>query len=565
MESLAADLVVVGSGAAGIMAVLSAARADPELQITLVSKGAIGRSGCSIMSQGFNAALDHADSLDAHFQDMVHAGEHLNNQELAWQLVQDAPDTVRKLESAMGCFFDRTPEGRIHQLPFAGQSFDRKLHRGDELGLEIMSCLTDQLYCTQARLLEHTRALDLICDDHGGIAGLALLDTRKGQAILMRTPVVIVATGGAANMYQPSSAAKEKTGDGMAMCYRVGAAFRDMEMMQFLSVGIVSQSSGHTGLPLEERLRYLGAYLYNTLGERFMEKYEAEKLERATRDQVVRACYQEIMAGRGTAAGGVLLDARHLGKKLLEEQFTEIVERARSLGQDPVVQPVELSPTAHFQIGGVIIDTDGASNIPGLLVAGEDAGGVHGASWTWGNGVAESTVFGARAGTYAATLCRQRHAAVPDKQRATEIFNCAYAPLRQAGSEDPLVLSRVLRDLMWRKAGPVRDATGLSEALSELQDLEERLDRVSVRGSLIANPAWAQAVDVKNLVAVAKVLLVSALAREESRGVHFRSDFPSRNDRQWLRYIVSSAGPDGPVTETRPVLTPRLVPGGKAI
>jgi succinate dehydrogenase/fumarate reductase flavoprotein subunit len=565
MEDLAADLVVVGSGAAGIMAVLSAARADPKLQITLVSKGAIGRSGCSIMSQGFNAALDPADSLDAHFQDIVHAGEFLNNQELAWQLVQDAPDTVRKLESVMGCFFDRTPEGRIHQLPFAGQSFDRKVHRGDELGLEIMSCLTDQLYNTQTRLLEHTRALDLICDDHGGIAGLALLDTRKGEAMLMRTPVVIVATGGAANMYRPSSAAKEKAGDGMAMCYRVGAAFRDMEMMQFLSVGIVSQSSGHIGLPLEERLRYVGAYLYNTLGERFMEIYESETLERATRDQVVRACYQEIMAGRGTAAGGVFLDARHLGKKLLEEQFTEIVERARSLGQDPVVQPVELSPTAHFQIGGVIIDTDGASNIPGLLVAGEDAGGVHGASWTGGNGVAESTVFGARAGTHAATLCRQRQVAAPDKQRATEILNSVYAPLKQTGSEDPLLLSRAVRNLMWRKAGPVRNATGLSEALSELQDLEERLDGVSVRGSLIANPAWAQTLDVKNLIAVAKMLLVSARAREESRGVHFRSDFPSRNDAQWLRYIVSRIGADGPVTETMPVLTPRLVPDGKAI
>jgi len=309
----------------------------------------------------------------------------------------------------------------------------------------------------------------------------------------------------------------------------------------------------------------VGAYLYNTLGERFMEIYESEKLERATRDQVVRACYQEIMAGRGTAAGGVFLDARHLGKKLLEEQFTEIVERARSLGQDPVVQPVELSPTAHFQIGGIIIDTDGASNIPGLLVAGEDAGGVHGASWTGGNGVAESTVFGARAGIHAATLCRQRHVAAPDRQRATEIFNYVYAPLKQTGSEDPLVLSRTLRNLMWRKAGPVRDATGLSEALSELQDLEERLDGVSVRGSLIANPAWAQTLDVKNLILVAKMLLVSALAREESRGVHFRSDFPSRNDAQWLRYIVSRVGPDGPVTETRPVLTPRLVPVGKAI
>ena len=560
-EFLKTDLAIIGSGGAGLMAVLQAARTSPELDITLVSKGLVGRSGCTIMTQGFNAVMNPADSFESHFQDMLKSGEYLNDQDLAWQLVNGAPDIIRDLEHHAGCYFDRGTDGLIEQLPFAGQSFDRKVHRGIETGLEIMGRMSEQLVTTRTHVLEDVRALDLIVDDNGGVAGLALLDTKRGIPLVLRATVVIVATGGAANMYRFASAAKEKTGDGMAMCYRAGAEFRDMEMMQFLSVGLVSGSSQHSGIPLEERLRYAGVYLENSMGERFMERYQPDVMERATRDQVIRACYQEIESGKGTAAGGILVDARHLGREILESSFSDIVARARLLGQDPVVQKVEMSPTAHFQIGGALIRSHGETNISGLLVAGEDAGGVHGASWIGGNGVAESTVFGARAGVYGAKLCRERNVSEPSMTQASEVFERDFAALARTSGDQPLRLNQALRDMMWLRAGPVRSAVGLQKGLAELDEIEARQDHLAIDGSLVANPLWQQALDLRNLLTVARLVLVSALAREESRGVHFRTDFPDRNDTHWLRYVVLRKTPGGPVVDTRQVQTHRHLPG----
>jgi succinate dehydrogenase / fumarate reductase flavoprotein subunit/fumarate reductase flavoprotein subunit len=559
-EHLSTDLAVIGSGGAGLLAALTAARAAPGLKITLISKGAVGRSGCTIMTQGFNAALDPADSVDSHFKDMLEAGEFLNDQDLAWQLASDAPGMIRELEGSVGCFFDRCPDGRIQQLPFAGQSFNRKVHRGDETGLEIMSRLSEALSMTGIDEREDVRALDLLLDDNGSVAGLALLDMRRGIPLVLSAPVVIVASGGAPNMYRPSSAAKEKSGDGMAMCYRAGARFRDMEMMQFLSVGLVSGTSGHTGIPLEERMRYAGVHLLNTNGDRFMAQYDAQNMERAGRDQVVRAAYSEIRAGRGTASGGILLDARHLGRDRLEKDFAEIVSRARLLGQDPLTQPVEMAPTAHFQIGGVLIGSHGETNVPGLLVVGEDAGGVHGASWTGGNGVAESTVFGARAGIYAANLKTERQAGNCMGAQARRIHAQAFSCLQAGEGEDPFLLTRELQDVMWRYAGPVRDGPGIQRGLDKLSLLDSRAETLRVMGGRETNLAWQQAMDLRNLLTIGRAVLVSALARQESRGTHFRTDYPQR-DEVWLRYVVLCYSHEGPVIETRPVRMTRISPG----
>ena len=242
IERIDTDIAVIGSGGAGLMCVLHAATADPGLDITLLSKGAVGRSGCTRMVQGgYNVVLDPDDSLELHFADTLEGGKYLNDQQLAWTLVQDAPRVINELETRVGCFFDRRPDGRIHQKAFAGQAFDRTVHRGDLTGIEIMGRLRDQMFRLGPRELEDVRALDFVFDDQGELAGVTALDVRTGRFIVVRARVVVVATGGSATMYRIAAPAREKTGDGVAMCYRAGLEMRDMEMLQFHRPGLRQQ------------------------------------------------------------------------------------------------------------------------------------------------------------------------------------------------------------------------------------------------------------------------------------------------------------------------------------
>ncbi|MGH7661526.1 MAG: FAD-binding protein, partial [Vulcanimicrobiaceae bacterium] len=381
------------------MAALHAYDVDPKLDIVVVAKGLVGKSGCTRLVQGgFNAALDPNDSVEKHFLDTVKGGAFLNNQDLAWALVADAPAIIRKLETKVGVFFDRRPDGTIHQKAFAGQSFDRTVHRGDLTGIEIVSRLHDQLFARQIALVDETRAVDLIPTQNGdGIAGALLLHQRNGAFTLVRARVILLATGGGPRMYKFSAPSIEKVGDGYAMAYRAGCDLVDMEMMQFHPTGILAGASRLSGMVLEEGLRGAGAYLLNAQGERFMKRYDPERMERSTRDVVSRSSYIEIMEGRGSPGGGVYIDASHLGADFIAKTFPGMVRRCAEVGYDLTRGPVEVTPTAHFHMGGVAIDDRCNTAIPGLLVAGEDAGGVHGANRLGGNGVAESCVFGARA------------------------------------------------------------------------------------------------------------------------------------------------------------------------
>ncbi|WP_021598989.1 FAD-dependent oxidoreductase [Actinomadura welshii] len=561
-EEVVTDVAIVGSGGAGLMCALHCHEADPGLDITVISKGAVGRSGCTRMVQGgFNAVLDPADSVDAHFRDTLAGGKYLNHQDLAWTLVNDAPNVIRELENRVGCFFDRRPDGRIKQKAFAGQSFDRTVHRGDLTGIEIMSRLRDQMLRIAARELEDVRALDLVFDAGGRLAGLTCLEVQTGRFLLVRARVVVVATGGAATMYRIAAPAREKTGDGVAMCLRAGLPVRDMEMLQFHPTGLLTGRSRMTGAVLEEGLRGAGAHLYNARGERFMERYDPERMERSTRDVVARASYTEIIEGRGTEAGGVFIDISHLGAEWVERTFTGMVERTRLFGGDLARRPVEVSPTAHFHMGGVVIDTDCRTEMPGLLVAGEDAGGVHGANRLGGNGVAESTVFGARAGDTAARLARERALGHADPEAVGASFSKATAPLRTGDGELPYPLTAELKDLMWENCGVVRRRDRLEDARERLAKLADRAGRLSVPGPAAFNPAWQESLDLVNQLTVARVIVESALAREETRGAHARSDFPGGQDDGGLRYIVASqAAGDGPRLTTRPVEYGRLRP-----
>ena len=560
LDVIDADIAVIGSGGAGLMCVLHAATADPSLDIVVISKGAVGRSGCTRMVQGgYNAVLDPSDSIELHFADTLDGGKYLNDQELAWTLVSDAPKVIHELETRVGCFFDRAPDGRIHQKAFAGQQFDRTVHRGDLTGIEIMGRLRDQMFRLGPRELEDVRALDLVFDAGGELAGVTVLDVMTGAFSFVRARVVVVATGGAATMYKIAAPAREKTGDGVAMCWRAGVPLRDMEMMQFHPTGLLAGASRMTGAVLEEGLRGAGAFLLNAAGERYMERYDAARMERSTRDVVSRAGYSEIMAGRGTPAGGVLIDISHLGVEEVERRFAGMVARTRQIGQDLARGPVEVSPTAHFHMGGAVIDRDCLTAVPGLLVAGEDAGGVHGANRLGGNGVAESTVFGARAGDTAAVVARERELRDPAPGLVADSVARALAPLRREGSRLPFPVTSALKEAMWTGCGVVRDGSGLRAAAAAIESLREEVEALAVPGGTAANPAWQEALDLENQLTVARVIVASALAREESRGAHYRADFPERDDERWLRTAITRReGDDGIALEWAPVELSRM-------
>lgn len=562
------DVVIVGSGGAGLMAALAACRVDPRLSVAVMSKGQIGRSGCSIMAQGYNAAMGPGDSTEAHFEDIVRGGHFLSDQALAWQLASAAPDLIRLLDTELGCFFDRSNDGTIELQAFPGQSRPRKVHRGHLTGLEIINRLREQRSRYGWRELVDTRALALLQDQHG-VAGVVGLDIREGRGVIVHARSVVLASGGgAASLYRVSDTAREKTGDGVAIAYRAGLAARDMEFVQFLSVGLVAGQSRVTGVLLEEALRASGAYLINGTGDRFMAAYDAERMERAPRDVVVAACYNEILAGRGGPGGSVFLDATPIGAARLESAFADVVGRARRAGRDLTREPVPIAPCAHIQIGGIEIGPNGQTAIDGLFVAGEDAGGLHGASWQGGNGIAESTVFGwlaGRAGAERATASRPRRSRQPDVDlAAAEALRLAYAPWDRPGEVRPWQLWDELRDVMWSDVGLGRSHERLARALLRVVDLRDRANGLGISGTPQMNLDWQETLDLDSALVVSELVIRSAMARRESRGMQIRTDFPTQDDKGWLRTVLVRDHDGQPSVETRELDLSRLAPDQRA-
>ncbi|HEX7216901.1 MAG TPA: FAD-binding protein, partial [Methylomirabilota bacterium] len=310
VDTLATDILVLGAGGAGLCAALHAADRSPRLTITVAVKGLLGRAGCTRMVQGgYNAVLRAPDSIDAHLLDTLQGGAWINDQELVWTLVNEAPGRLLELEGRYGCFFDRDPEGRIHQKPFAGQSHDRTIHKGDLTGIEIMNRLAEQVWRRPSiRPLEEHRAVELLRGDGGQVGGALLLDVRRGTFLLVRARAILLAMGGGPTMYKVVACSADKSSDGIALALRVGVRLRDMEMVQFHPTGLIVPNSLMTGALLEEGLRGAGGRLLNGRGERFMQRYDGARLERSTRDLVARACYTEVQQGRGTPNGGVWID-----------------------------------------------------------------------------------------------------------------------------------------------------------------------------------------------------------------------------------------------------------------
>jgi succinate dehydrogenase/fumarate reductase flavoprotein subunit len=559
---LTTDILILGTGGAGLMAALHAFWREPSLDITLVSKGMLGKSGCTRMVQGgYNVVLNPQDSVQAHFEDTVRGGAFLNDQDLAWTLVEDAPRIVRELENKIGCLFDRAPDGKIHQKAFAGQTFDRTVHVGDLTGIEIMSRLRDQIFAAGIRCLENTRGLELLTSTDGKtIVGAVLLDIQTGEFLSVKSKAVILATGAGPLMYERAACAQEKAMDGIAMAYRAGAHLMDMEMVQFHPTGLVVPGSRLNGALLEEGLRGAGAHLFNGRSERYMERYDPERKERSTRDRVSRAGFMEIMAGRGTENGGVWIDVSHLGADFVEGNFEGMRDRCLRIGFDLARERVEVAPTAHFNMGGIRINRDGFTNLEGLFAAGEDASGVHGANRLGGNGVAESTVFGARVGDAVArwvkngTIGELQPAQIGDAEAAAEQF------LNRSDGESPWLLREELGKLMWEQVGIVRSGAKLKQALDEIGSLNKRAEKMKTTGGRAFNLTWQQALDIRNMLTASELIARSSLLREESRGAHYREDFTTSDDPNWLKNIYLARNGTGLKSWSEPVKLTRLAP-----
>jgi len=360
-------------------------------------------------------------------------------------------------------------------------------------------------------------------------------------------------------MYKLFAPSLDKSADGIALCYRAGAEMVDMEMVQFHPTGLIVKGSTASGTLIEEGVRGAGAQLFNAKGERFMERYAPDVKERATRDVVSRSSFMEIIAGRGTPNGGVLIDASVIGPKLVEKNFPGMVERCRDYGFDLANGPVEVSPTAHFFMGGVRIDTRCLTDLDGLYAAGEDAGGVHGANRLGGNGIADSTVFGGIAGDSMANDVIGREFAPFDEKRIEEIVKQAEAPLEREGS-DLYPVREKLRMSNWEKLGIIREEKGLKEGLAVVQELKDEIDRVGIAGDRASNIPWNDWLNLRNLIDVSEMIGRAALQRKESRGAHYRSDHPEKNNRDYLKNFFIKRTKGEIRIDDRPVVLSRLRP-----
>ncbi|WP_343498526.1 L-aspartate oxidase [Achromobacter denitrificans] len=568
IENHKTDILVLGTGGAGLFAALHAKKANPSLRVTVTVKGLLGKCGCTRMVQGgYNVALAAGDSVERHFMDTIEGGKWLPRQDLAWRLVEGAVERVRELENEIGCFFDRNPDGSLHSKAFAGQSFDRTVHKADLTGIEIINRLMEQVRALDVDELEEHRAIELIpAADGSGISGVLFIDMRAGTYRFIQAKAVLLATGAGPTMYRYHTPSGDKTCDGLAMALRYGLKLRDMEMVQFHPTGLLGgPDTRMTGTVLEEGLRGAGGYLLNGDGERFMSNYD-KRGERATRDVVSRGIYAEMRAGRTGPMGGVYIQMSHLGPEKVAKTFPGMVNRCKDCGFDLAGGKVEVVPTAHYLMGGVEFNVDGSTASPGLYAAGEDCGGVHGANRLGGNGVANSTVFGGIAGdSMAAYVAKTGQWRDPDRRIIARGVERAEFPFsRRPGRIHEL--RDALAQTMWDDVGVLRNRDAMKHGLGAIAGHREALRGIGVEdGDRRYNLTWHDWLNLESLVDISKVITVSALARENSRGAHFREDFSEPGDLETSRYTRVSAQDDEVQLEMVPVSFDIVKPGESLI
>jgi succinate dehydrogenase / fumarate reductase, flavoprotein subunit len=546
------DILIVGAGLAGMRAAIAA---PSDLDVAVISKVHPVRSHSVAAQGGINAAMGEHDSWEAHACDTTKGGLYLGDQDAIEAMCREAPDDILELER-LGVIFSRNEHGRIAQRPFGGAGFPRTCYAADRTGHAILHAMYEQLLKRRIVVYEEWYVTTLIVEN-GVCRGVVAWDLIHGGLHAIGAKTVILAMGGSGRVFLTSTNAVINTGDGMALAYRAGATLADMEFVQFHPTTLKD-----TGILITEGARGEGAYLLNTLGERFMKTYAPQQMELATRSTVSLAIGQEILEGRGVD-GCVLLDLRHLGRQRILERLPQIRELAIEFaGLDPIETPIPVRPGAHYQMGGVRTNQWTETDIAGLYAAGECACiSVHGANRLGGNSLLETIVFGRRAGIRAGEYARTVSLQAPTTRHLATEQARVQRLLTQEGSVRAWQIREELGQLMSLNLGLVRTHESMSAAISALAALTHRAASMTVQDKgLVFNTDLVQAFELQSLLDIAETIIAGALARRESRGAHFRSDFPKRDDVQWLEHTLATRGPDGPVLQYAPVTITRFQP-----
>jgi succinate dehydrogenase / fumarate reductase flavoprotein subunit len=549
------DILIVGAGLAGMRAAIAAHSHLAHLDIALLSKVHPVRSHSVAAQGGINAALGENDSWEAHAFDTTKGGLYLGDQDAIEAMCREASGDILDLER-MGVIFSRDEKGRIAQRPFGGAGFPRTCYAADRTGHAILHAMYEQLLKRRTFVYEEWYVTSLIVEE-GVCRGVVAWDLLHGGLHAIGAKAVILAAGGSGRVFLTSTNAVINTGDGMALAYQAGAPLEDMEFVQFHPTTLKD-----TGILITEGARGEGGYLLNTLGERFMKTYAPEQMELATRSTVSLAIGQEILEGRGVD-GCVLLDLRHLGRARILERLPQIRELSVEFaGVDPIESPIPVRPGAHYQMGGVRTNQWGETELPGLYAAGECACvSVHGANRLGGNSLLETIVFGRRAGKRAAEYTAGKvPRALSDATLRTEEMRIRTL-MGNKGPERAWQFREELGKIMSLNLGIFRTQKSMTEAGEKVRELKARASHVWLqdRGKIF-NTDLIQALELQALLEVAETIVAGALAREESRGAHYRSDFPRRDDANWLKHTLSYRTTEGSSIKYAPVTITRFQP-----
>ncbi|RLC94351.1 MAG: succinate dehydrogenase/fumarate reductase flavoprotein subunit [Chloroflexi bacterium] len=555
--SIKHDVIVLGSGIAGLRAAIEAAR-NPDLDVAIFSKVQLMRSH-SVCAEGGTAAVmqpDEGDSLELHAWDTVRGADFLCDQDVVMRFVEEAPKEILLLEH-WGIPWSRRPDGRIAQRPFGGHTYNRAVFAADKTGFFEMQTLYDTLqkYSNVTRYDECYVASVLIKDNV--FRGITVWSLADGDFFLVQGKALIIASGGACRMFAFTTYSLTATGDGIAMAYRAGLPVKDVEFVQFHPTGLVP-----SGILITEAARGEGGYLLNNENSRFMEKYASAKMELAPRDIIARAEMTEIEEGRGfTGPDGldyVHVDLRHLGPARIYERLPLIREVAMRFNFiDPVEEPIPVRPAAHYFMGGVHADIDGATPVEGIWVAGEVAClSLHGANRLGSNSTAECLVWGRIAGQQAAGRALKQGAfpTLPEEAALKEEELRVFGRFGADATESAFAVRRELQKVMDAEVAVYRTGPGLETALKKVKELKQAVPAIRVKDrGRVYNTDLLSALEIENLLDLAEAVVAGALARTESRGAHARRDFPQRDDVNWLKHTLAHYTPTGPRIEYIPV------------
>ncbi|MDQ5847005.1 MAG: FAD-binding protein [Acidobacteriota bacterium] len=547
------DVLIIGAGGAGLRAAIAAL--GEGAKVGVVCKSLLGKAHTVMAEGGIAAAManvDQADDWRTHFRDTIRGGKFLNNWRMAQIHALESPERVRELEQ-WGALFDRTSDGDILQRAFGGHSFKRLCHVGDRTGLEMIRTLQDRgvhlgidvyMECAITRLLK----------DGERVCGALGYWRETGRFVVFKAKSIVIATGGIGKAWRITSNSWEYTGDGMALAYSAGAELMDMEFVQFHPTGMV-WPPGVQGILVTEAVRGEGGVLRNKDGERFMERYDPEKMELSTRDVVARAIYTEAKEGRGTEHGGAYLDISHKPPDYVKKKLPSMYHQFRELADVDITKgPMEVGPTCHYMMGGIRVEAETAqTTVPGLFAAGEAAAGLHGANRLGGNSLSDLLVFGRRAGQSAVAHANESGAVSIDAQAVEAGARSMLELFERPAGESPYDIHRDLQETMQNYVGIFRNEPDLRKGISELQTLKERAAQVRVEGSRLFNPGWHLAQDLKSMLIVSEAVALSALERKESRGAHSRIDYPNYDETWGRRNNITVRDGDRMALKHRPV------------